>query len=118
MIKQLTNRVLEQGIKLQVTQRVKERLTDEGFNPVYGARPLRRAVMRLLEDNLAGEFLSEDLKPGTTIIVDLDNTGEITVFVGQNEASTKDDEDNSISDNLETLKKSNKRKVDKIEQGS
>ncbi|MBT4970010.1 MAG: hypothetical protein HOM80_13475, partial [Bacteroidetes bacterium] len=39
----------------------------KGFNPIYGARPLRRAVMRLLEDNLAGEFLAgESLTPGTT----------------------------------------------------
>ena len=85
MIKQLTNRVFEQGIRLQVTQRVKERLTDEGFNPIYGARPLRRAVMRLLEDNLASEFLTADLKEGTTIIVDLDNVDKITVFVKQPE---------------------------------
>ena len=85
MIKQLTDRVLEQGIRLQVTERVKERLTDEGFNPIYGARPLRRAVMRLLEDNLAGEFLSEELKPGTTIIVDLDDNKEINVFVSEME---------------------------------
>jgi len=78
MIKQLTDRVKEQQIKLQITQRVKEKLTDEGFNPIYGARPLRRAVMRLLEDNLAGEFLTEDLKSGTTVIVDLTPLGEIT----------------------------------------
>jgi len=83
MIKQLTDRVKEQQIKLQITQRVKEKLTDEGFNPIYGARPLRRAVMRLLEDNLAGEFLTEDLKSGTTVIVDLTPLGEITVFVNQ-----------------------------------
>jgi ATP-dependent Clp protease ATP-binding subunit ClpC len=83
MIKQLSDRVLEQGIRLQVTERVKEKLTDEGFNPIYGARPLRRAVMRLLEDNLAGQFLTEELKPGTTIIVDLDDNKEITIFVSE-----------------------------------
>jgi|TARA_B110000444_G_scaffold27086_1_gene22376 ATP-dependent Clp protease ATP-binding subunit ClpC len=83
MIKQLSDRVLEQGIRLQVTERVKEKLTDEGFNPIYGARPLRRAVMRLLEDNLAGQFLTEELKPGTTIIVDLDDNKEITIFISE-----------------------------------
>jgi ATP-dependent Clp protease ATP-binding subunit ClpC len=83
MIKQLSDRVLEQGIRLQVTERVKEKLTDEGFNPIYGARPLRRAVMRLLEDNLAGQFLTEELKPGTTIIVDLDDNKEINIFVSE-----------------------------------
>jgi|TARA_B110000967_G_scaffold141305_1_gene144437 ATP-dependent Clp protease ATP-binding subunit ClpC len=93
MIQQLADRVLEQGIRLQVTERVKERLTDEGFNPIYGARPLRRAVMRLLEDNLAGEFLAtEALKPGTTIIVDLDTNREISVFVNRNSAETQESE--------------------------
>merc|ERR1711934_591164 len=95
MIKQLTDRVLEQGIRLQVTERVKEKLTDEGFNPIYGARPLRRAVMRLLEDNLAGEFLSEELKPGTTIIVDLDDNKEINIFVSEME-----DFEELVPDNL------------------
>ena len=98
MIKQLADRVLEQGIRLQVTERVKEKLTDEGFNPVYGARPLRRAVMRLLEDNLAGEFLAgESLKPGTTIIVDLDNDKKISIFVDRNQNELKEDT-NSTSD--------------------
>jgi len=96
MIKQLTDRVLEQGIRLQVTERVKEKLTDEGFNPIYGARPLRRAVMRLLEDNLAGQFLSEELKPGTTIIVDLDDNKEINIFVSKMENTDEIVEDGLV----------------------
>ena len=44
-------------------------LTEEGFDPVYGARPLRRAVMRFLEDTLAQLCLSRTLLPGTKIIV-------------------------------------------------
>ncbi len=111
MIKQLTDRVLEQGIRLQVTERVKEKLTDEGFNPIYGARPLRRAVMRLLEDNLAGEFLSEDLKPGTTIIVDLDDNKEINIFVSEVEDAKTIDLNSSeksakrVEDDSEVLSK-------------
>ena len=96
MIKQLSDRVLEQGIRLQVTERVKEKLTDEGFNPIYGARPLRRAVMRLLEDNLAGQFLTEELKPGTTIIVDLDDNKEISIFVSEVEELTKVEDDSEV----------------------
>ena len=38
------------GINIEVTERFKDRLVEEGFNPAYGARPLRRAIMRLLED--------------------------------------------------------------------
>ena len=104
MIKQLTDRVLEQGIRLQVTERVKEKLTDEGFNPIYGARPLRRAVMRLLEDNLAGEFLSEELKPGTTIIVDLDDNREINIFVSEMEDFEGSIVDGLDDENSEVLK--------------
>ena len=96
MIKQLSERVLEQGIRLQVTERVKEKLTDEGFNPIYGARPLRRAVMRLLEDNLAGQFLTEELKPGTTIIVDLDDNKEISIFISEVEEITKSEDDSEV----------------------
>ena len=107
MIKQLTDRVLEQGIRLQVTERVKEKLTDEGFNPIYGARPLRRAVMRLLEDNLAGQFLSEELKPGTTIIVDLDDNKEINIFVSEVEDAKTID--------LNSSEKSSKRVEDDSE---
>jgi len=97
MVKQLADRILEQGIRLQVTERVKEKLTDEGFNPAYGARPLRRAVMRLLEDNLAGEFLAgESLAPGTTLIVDLDNEKKISIFVDRTGEELKENNNSEI----------------------
>ena len=100
MVKQLADRILEQGIRLQVTERVNEKLTDEGFNPIYGARPLRRAVMRLLEDNLAGEFLAgESLTPGTTLIVDLDNEKKISIFVDRNSEELKEDINSEIINN-------------------
>ena len=44
-------------------------LTDEGYDPIYGARPLRRAIMKYLEDSLAEQCLSKTLYPGTKIIV-------------------------------------------------
>ena len=53
MVAQLCERVLKQGLNLEVTDAVKEKLTDEGYNQIYGARPLRRAIMHLLEDNLS-----------------------------------------------------------------
>jgi hypothetical protein len=42
-------RAEEKGLKLEFTEKFKDRLVDEGFNPTYGARPLRRAIMRLIE---------------------------------------------------------------------
>jgi len=56
MIKQLQDRMKEKEIELDVRNVVKDILVEQGFDPIYGARPLRRAVMRLLEDNLARNF--------------------------------------------------------------
>ena len=55
---------------------------DEGFSPTYGARPLRRAIMRLLEDSLAERMLSGDIKEGMSAIMDVDGAGQITVLTG------------------------------------
>ena len=72
MLKEVFVRIAQKGIQLEVTDRFRKRLIDEGYNPTYGARPLRRAVMRLLEDNLAEEVLSEKIKTGDIAVVDVD----------------------------------------------
>ena len=69
MIKQLEDRLKERDIILEVDVAVRSLLTEEGYDPIYGARPLRRAVMRLLEDTLAQQCLSKTLYPGTKLIV-------------------------------------------------
>ena len=55
---------------------------DEGFNPAYGARPLRRAIQRLLEDALAERMLGGDIAEGDTVIMDVDAESNITVLNG------------------------------------
>lgn len=79
LLKEVFGRLTEQGITLEVTDKFKERLVEEGYNPSYGARPLRRAIMRLLEDTLAEEILSSRLKDGDTAIVDVDEKGKVTI---------------------------------------
>jgi hypothetical protein len=69
MIKQVQNRLREKGINLIVELSVQAFLTDEGYDPIYGARPLRRAIMKYLEDTLAEQCLSKTLYPNTKIIV-------------------------------------------------
>jgi ATP-dependent Clp protease ATP-binding subunit ClpA len=69
MIKQVQNRLKEKGINLIVDLAVQAFLTDEGYDPIYGARPLRRAIMKYLEDTLAEQCLSKTLYPNTKIIV-------------------------------------------------
>jgi ATP-dependent Clp protease ATP-binding subunit ClpC len=69
MLKQLGKRLEEKQCKLLVDNAVRFFLTEEGYNPVYGARPLRRAVTRFLEDKLAEACLYNPLHPGTIITV-------------------------------------------------
>ena len=69
MIKSVQNRLKEKGINLIVDLSVQAFLTDEGYDPVYGARPLRRAIMKYLEDTLAEQCLSKTLYPNTKIHV-------------------------------------------------
>ncbi len=79
LLREVFGRLTEQGIALEVTERFKERLVEEGYNPSYGARPLRRAIMRLLEDTLAEEILSGRLKDGSTAVVDVDDQGKVVI---------------------------------------
>jgi ATP-dependent Clp protease ATP-binding subunit ClpC len=83
MLKEVFRRISEKGIQLEVTPRFKSHLIDEGYNPIYGARPLRRAVMRLLEDTLSEEFLSEKIKEGDTAVVDVDENNKVQVLLGE-----------------------------------
>jgi ATP-dependent Clp protease ATP-binding subunit ClpC len=79
MLNEVFARLTEKGITLEVTERFKDRLVEEGYNPSYGARPLRRAIMRLLEDVLAEEILSARIKEGDTAIVDVGDDGQVKV---------------------------------------
>ena len=83
MLKEVFERISMKGIQLEVTDRFKTRLIDEGYNPTYGARPLRRAVMRLLEDSLAEEVLSEKIKAGDTAVVDVGEDDKVKVLLGE-----------------------------------
>jgi ATP-dependent Clp protease ATP-binding subunit ClpC len=80
MLREVFDRIAKKGIHLEVTEKFKARLIDEGFNPSYGARPLRRAVQRLLEDSLAEEVLSSRIQEGDTIVIDADENGKALVL--------------------------------------
>ena len=85
MLKEVFVRISQKGIQLEVTDRFRKRLIDEGYNPTYGARPLRRAVMRLLEDNLAEEVLSEKIKTGDIAVVDIGIDNKIKILLDRQE---------------------------------
>jgi ATP-dependent Clp protease ATP-binding subunit ClpC len=79
MLREVFSRMRDKGIDLSVTEAFKERLVEEGYNPSYGARPLRRAVMRLLEDSLAEEFLSGRIGEGDAAIVDVNDDKQVVI---------------------------------------
>jgi len=87
MLQEVFARLQDKGIKLSVTDAFKERLVEEGYNPSYGARPLRRAVMRLLEDSLAEEVLSGRIKDGDNALVDIDDNKKVTIKISSEESS-------------------------------
>ncbi len=86
MLQEVFARLQDKGIKLSVTDAFKERLVEEGYNPSYGARPLRRAVMRLLEDSLAEEVLSGRIKDGDKALVDIDDNKKVTIKISSEES--------------------------------
>jgi ATP-dependent Clp protease ATP-binding subunit ClpC len=79
MLREVFARMQDKGIGMSVTEAFKERLVEEGYNPSYGARPLRRAVMRLLEDSLAEEFLSGRIGDGDACLVDVDDDKQVVI---------------------------------------
>jgi ATP-dependent Clp protease ATP-binding subunit ClpC len=79
MLREVFGRMRDKSIDLSVTEAFKERLVEEGYNPSYGARPLRRAVMRLLEDSLAEEFLSGRIGEGDAAVVDIDDSKQVVI---------------------------------------
>eukprot|EP00850_Spirogloea_muscicola_P013550 SM000092S24518 [mRNA] locus=s92:411058:422286:+ [translate_table: standard] len=88
MLKEVFERLHKKEIDLQVTERFRDRVVDEGYSPSYGARPLRRAIMRLLEDSMAERMLSGEIKEGDSAIIDVDADGNVTVLNGNTGTNT------------------------------
>jgi ATP-dependent Clp protease ATP-binding subunit ClpC len=82
MLKEVFERLKKKEINLQVTESFRDRVVDEGYSPSYGARPLRRAIMRLLEDSMAERMLAGEIKEGDSAIIDIDSEGAVTVLNG------------------------------------
>ncbi len=70
MIKRVKNQLEGQGLGLELTQAAKVHLADRGYDPQLGARPLRRAIQRLVEDPLSERLLWKEFRAGETVMVD------------------------------------------------
>ncbi len=79
-IARLARRVEERRVALEVTDAAKDLLGREGYDPTYGARPLRRAIQRLLENPLALRLLEGDIADGARVVCDVDETGDALAF--------------------------------------
>ncbi|WP_164670652.1 ATP-dependent protease ATP-binding subunit ClpC [Virgibacillus doumboii] len=80
MIKQLQRRLKDQEIEFTLTDKAVEKIANEGFDPEYGARPLRRSIQKNIEDLLSEELLKETIAKGQKVKIGLNNKGEFIVL--------------------------------------
>ena len=77
LLKRTAKSLAERNMTLEVTDRAKAILGEHGFDPLYGARPLRRTIQRLLENPISSGILRREYKEGDTVLVDADDSGRI-----------------------------------------
>ncbi len=76
-IKYLNQRLAEKGLSIELTEKTKEWLANVGYDPIFGARPLKRAIQRYIENPLAIKVLEGAFEEGDKIIADINETGEV-----------------------------------------
>ena len=75
MVKDLQKRLAERKLGIKLTEKAKSWLVKEGYNPIYGARPLRRVIERYVENPMSTKLLRGEFTEGDTIKVDLGDEG-------------------------------------------
>ncbi len=75
-LKGLYKRIADLKYSLTVTEKAKDFLSEKGYDPKYGARPLKRAIQKYLEDEMAGIIIDSEMKEGDEIIADLSEKGD------------------------------------------
>ena len=90
MVANLENRLKEKDMGIELTAAAKAILAKRGYDPVLGARPLRRTIQREIEDALSEKILFGDIKAGHIIVIDFDESSESFTFVGSPRADLPD----------------------------
>ncbi|MDT7571655.1 MAG: ATP-dependent Clp protease ATP-binding subunit ClpC, partial [Actinomycetota bacterium] len=85
MLKRVDGALKNKDMGLEVTAPAKALLAKKGYDPVLGARPLRRTIQREIEDNLSEQILFGTLKAGEIVVVDVEGEGEEQKFVFRGE---------------------------------
>ena len=85
MVRELRNRLIGEGMSIELTDAAKDLIAKEGTDPIYGARPLRRAIQTLVEDPLAEQLLEGSWKAGDIVLVDVGEDGKLAFSKGAGE---------------------------------
>jgi len=85
MIAKLDERLKDKDMGIELTTAAKELLAERGYDPVLGARPLRRTIQREIEDQMSEKILFGDLRPGEIVLVDVEGEGESRTFTFKGE---------------------------------
>ena len=80
-LEEVRSRLAQRRVTLDVTPAAMEHLSIDGFDPVYGARPLKRLIQRQIVDRIAEKVISGELRDGSHVLIDLDAEGEYTCLV-------------------------------------
>jgi ATP-dependent Clp protease ATP-binding subunit ClpC len=80
MIAKVDERLRDRDMAIELALPAKKLLSERGYDPVLGARPLRRTIQREIEDMLSEKILFGELRPGTVVTVDTEGTGEEAKF--------------------------------------
>src|SRR5690349_16805988 len=81
VLRRLREQMGEHEVAIELTEDAKELLVEKGYDPAMGARPLRRAIQRFIEDPLADFVLGRSLEPGSTILVERKNEDEVDISI-------------------------------------
>ncbi|HKK24392.1 MAG TPA: AAA family ATPase, partial [Gracilimonas sp.] len=95
---ELFSRIKELGFEINVTKAAKEFITDKGFDQKYGARPLKRAIQKYIEDPLAEEILENDHKDGAVIKIKMNKSRDGLEFDWTETDSVESSSENGTSD--------------------
>ena len=88
-LKGLHDRIVELGYKMELTTKAKEFIAEKGYDVQFGARPLKRALQKYIEDEIAELILLTEIKEGDTVLVDFDSEKQQITMKVNNEVKDK-----------------------------
>ena len=89
MTSNLDKRLRDKDMGIELTRAAKDLLAERGYDPVLGARPLRRTIQREIEDALSEKILFGELRPGSIVVVDVEGEGAERAFVFRGEVKSE-----------------------------